>query len=166
MWEGGVRVCGLVEWPSVIKSPRVSDYPIVTTDFVPTALAAVGVEPSAKKPLDGANLIPFFSGEESQRVKPIGFHANGWDAWMTHQYKIVKGGKPGQGTEGEWELYDLREDPFEERNMARQRPDLFQQLHKAWETWAADAAKDCEAVAKAYPQIKGLRHITKGHGKK
>ena len=163
-WEGGIRVCGLVEWPSVIKKPRVSGYPIVTTDFVPTALAAVGIAPSAEKPLDGANLLPFFRGEQSRRSKPIGFHANGWDAWMTHQYKIVKGGKKGQGTQGEWELYDLEEDPFEEHNLAKQSPDLFQQFHKEWEAWAADVAKDCEAVVKAYPQIKGLRHVTKGHG--
>jgi len=163
-WEGGIRVCGLVEWPSVIKNPRVSDYPIVTTDFVPTALAAVGLEPSAEKPLDGVNLLPFFKGEQSRRAKPIGFHANGWDAWMTHQYKIVKGGRKGQGTRGDWEVYDLEKDRFEANNLAKQRPDLFQQLHREWEAWAAEAAKDCEAAVKAYPPIKGLRHITKGHG--
>ena len=164
LWEGGVRVCGLIEWPDVIKAPLDADYPIVTTDFVPTALAAVGLQASSEKPLDGENLMPYFRGERKRRGKAIAFHANGWDAWMNHRYKIVKGGKRGQGTKGEWELYDLEKDPFEQSNLVRQSPEIFQRLHRDWQAWASDAADDCAAVAKQYPQIKGLRHITKGHG--
>ena len=164
-WEGGIRVCGLIEWPKVIKKSIDVNYPVVTTDFVPTALAAVGITPSAEKPLDGENLLPYFKGERKRRQKEIGFHSNGWDSWMNHQYKIVKGGKPGQGTEDKWELYDLEKDPLEENNIVEQNPEVFQKLLKEWEAWAAGAAKDCEATAKKYPEIKGLRHITKGHGK-
>lgn len=165
MWEGGVRVCGLIEWPKVITSKIDRNYPIVTTDFVPTALAAVGIKASPSKPLDGENLLPYFQGKQKRRAKAIGFHANGWDSWMNHQYKIVKGGKPGQGTEGKWELYDLEKDPFEENNIATQNPEVLQQLLKEWKTWADDASKDCAVTAKKYPPIKGLRHITKGHSR-
>lgn len=164
LWEGGVRVCGLVEWPAMIKQGIDHDYPVVTTDFVPTALAAVGISPNPNKPLDGENLLPYFKGEVSKRQTPIGFHSNGWDAWMTHRYKIVKGGKPGQGTEGEWELYDMVNDPLEENNIAKQNPEIFQQLYKDWETWSADAAKDCATTVAKYPPIPGLKHLTK-HGK-
>ena len=147
----------------MIKKTLNLDYPIVTTDFVPTALAAVGIKPNPEKPLDGENLLPFFKGEVKKRKTPIGFHSNGWDAWMTHRYKIVKGGKPGQGTENEWELYDLLNDPLEEHNMAKENPEVFQQLYKEWQTWSADAAKDCAATKLTYPPIKGLKHLTKGH---
>ena len=162
-WEGGIRVCGLIEWPAVLRDNLDPDYPIVPTDFVPTALAAVGIEPSTAKPLDGENLLPYFTGKRDRRDKAIGFHANGWDAWMTHQYKIVRGGKSGQGTEGKWELYDLEKDPFEDNNLAAQSPEVLQQMLRDWETWSASALADCEAVQKQYPPIKGLHHITKGH---
>jgi arylsulfatase A-like enzyme len=128
----------------------------VTTDFVPTALAAVGITPSDKKPLDGHNLLPYFRGEEKRRPKSIGFHSCGWEAWTTHQYKIVKGGKEkqGGGTKGEWELYDLEKDPIEERNIAKQNPEVLQRLIKEWETWAASAEKDCAATAAKYPNLR------------
>ena len=162
-WEGGIRVCGLIEWPAVLKPGLHRNYPIVTTDFVPTVLAAVGITPSPDKPLDGENLLPYFKGERLRRKKAIGFHANGWDAWMTQQYKIVKGGKPGQGTEGQWELYDLEKDPFEDTNLAAQSPEVMQRLLHEWEAWSAGARADCETAQKKYPPIKGLKHITKGH---
>ena len=161
-WEGGIRVCGMVEWPAVLNKNLDKDYPIVTTDFVPTALAAVGINPSIEKPLDGENLLPFFKGDRNRRAKPIAFHSNGWDAWMTHQYKIVKSGKKGEGTGGEWELYDLERDPFEDNNLANQYPEVLQRLLREWDAWSTDAIADCEEAKKNYPEIKGLRHITKG----
>ena len=161
-WEGGVRVCGLIEWPSVIKAGIDTHYPIVTTDFVPTALAAVGLSASAEKPLDGENILPYLTAKRDRRETPIGFHANGWDAWMTHQYKIVKGGKKGHGTNGAWELYDIEKDPFEDNNIASQNPEILQRMLKQWEAWAAGAEADCIKVQKKYPPIKGLKNITKG----
>ena len=161
-WEGGIRVCGLIEWPAVIKPDLDRNYPIVTTDFVPTVLAAVGITPAKNKPLDGENLLPFFKGQRTQREKAIGFHANGWDAWMTQQYKIVKGGKADQGTGGAWELYDLEDDPFEDNNLATQKPEVMQALLKDWQAWAEGAEADGEAAKRKYPPIKGLKHITKG----
>jgi len=156
-YEGGVRVCGLIEWPAVIKDGISPDYPIVSTDFVPTALAAVGVKPDPKRPLDGENLLPYFRGERSEREVPIAFHANGWDAWMTHQHKIVRPGK-----KSDWELYDIVADPFEERDLAATEPALLKRLKADWEVWAAGAEADGEAAKRNYPPIPGLKYMTKG----
>ena len=59
--EGGVLVPGIIEWPGVIKAPRVSDVPCVTSDILPTLIDIVGVKhPKPDRPLDGIALKPLF----------------------------------------------------------------------------------------------------------
>ena len=55
MYEGGIRVPGVVEWPRRIRAPRVSQIPVVTSDFLPT-LAALSGQPLPDRPIDGTNL--------------------------------------------------------------------------------------------------------------
>lgn len=73
VWEGGLRVPGLVEWPAVIRRPRRSAFPCGAVDVFPTVLSAAGVDLPAR-PLDGQSLLPLFEGKETPR-KPLGF----WD---------------------------------------------------------------------------------------
>jgi arylsulfatase A-like enzyme len=74
LWEGGVRVPGLVEWPARIKQPRVIATPCGTVDILPTVLAAAGVDyPQAGRPLDGESLLPLLDGKAAERTKPLGF---------------------------------------------------------------------------------------------
>ena len=74
LWDGGIRVPGLVEWPARIKQPRVIDVPCGTVDILPTVLAAAGVAyPATKRPLDGQNLLPLLTGSTAERKQPLGF---------------------------------------------------------------------------------------------
>jgi arylsulfatase A-like enzyme len=71
LYEGGVRVPGVVEWPGVIERGRVVATPAVTTDIYPTILELAGIDPPAR-PLDGVSLKPLLAGEEFARPA-IGF---------------------------------------------------------------------------------------------
>lgn len=71
LYEGGIRVPGIVEWPSVIAKGRVVSSPAVTTDIFATILDFAGVDPP-DRPLDGVSLRPLLEGAESTRP-PIGF---------------------------------------------------------------------------------------------
>jgi arylsulfatase A-like enzyme len=75
VYEGGLRVPGLVEWPAVIKTPRASSVPVVTSDFLPTVLDLVGVKhPAPSRPLDGISLRRLLvDGTMTERPSPIGF---------------------------------------------------------------------------------------------
>lgn len=70
--EGGVRVPGLIEWPSKISNPMVSDVNSVTSDILPTICELTGIE-VPNRPLDGVSLVPAIEGKMTSRNQPIHF---------------------------------------------------------------------------------------------
>ena len=65
--EGGIRVPALLEWPAKIKAGSETSYPMVTSDYFPTILAAAGLPAPPDRPLDGINLLPVFA-QKSHRT--------------------------------------------------------------------------------------------------
>jgi len=74
MYEGGIRVPGIIEWPKRISKPRVTDVNAVTSDMLPTICDLVG-QPLPDRPLDGISLKPLIDGEMTERPSPICFWA-------------------------------------------------------------------------------------------
>ncbi len=77
MYEGGIRVPGLIEWPARIPSGRVSAVNAVTSDMLPTLCELAGVS-LPDRPLDGVSLAPLIAGQMNERPEPICFW--GYDA--------------------------------------------------------------------------------------
>lgn len=75
IYQGGLRVPGLLEWPSVVTGPRITKVPAVTSDIYPTLLEITGVMMENQPPLDGGSLLPVLKGADWTRPRPIGF----WD---------------------------------------------------------------------------------------
>ncbi len=94
LWEGGLRVPGIVEWPARIPRPFISETPCSTLDICPTVLAATGaVAKNQIQPLDGVSLLPVFDRQTATRTKPMPFwnHAGpqpGHAAWLDWPYKF------------------------------------------------------------------------------
>jgi len=82
IYEGGIRVPAVIEWPARIRGSRVSDMITVTTDTLPTLCEIVGVPPPPG-PLDGISLLPLLEGRMTERPQSVGF-------WL---------GQPRQGLE-------------------------------------------------------------------
>ncbi|MGL4551277.1 MAG: sulfatase-like hydrolase/transferase [Gemmataceae bacterium] len=74
VYEGGLLVPALLEWPGRFPKPRVIDAPCVTSDIYPTVLELTGAKAARQPPLDGVSLVPVLDGKAA-RAKPIGF----WD---------------------------------------------------------------------------------------
>jgi arylsulfatase A-like enzyme len=75
VYEGGVLVPGLIEWPARIKQPRTSNVRAHTSDLLPTLCALVG-QPLPSRPLDGINVQPILDGiTMNERPAPIHFWA-------------------------------------------------------------------------------------------
>ena len=73
-YDGGVREPGIVRWPGSIRAGRVSDEPVATIDFFPTALALAGernIAAASKQPLDGKNILPFLLGQETKSPENV-----------------------------------------------------------------------------------------------
>jgi arylsulfatase A-like enzyme len=72
VYEGGIRVPGLIEWPAGIPEPRVTKVNAVTTDMLPTLCDLAGL-PLPARPLDGESLKPLIEGNMTTRARPICF---------------------------------------------------------------------------------------------
>ena len=107
IYEGGLRVPALLEWPARFSKPRVVQTPCGTVDIYPTLLAATGAQPGRQPPLDGINILPLIEGAAAARSKPLGF----WD------YPIA-GQQVSSGTLMD-ELLELQSEGKEMRDPAR-----------------------------------------------
>jgi arylsulfatase A-like enzyme len=72
LYEGGIKVPGVLEWPAVIKTPSSTRAVAVTSDFLPT-LAELTGQPLPDRPLDGVSLVPVFTDPTQQRQEPLYF---------------------------------------------------------------------------------------------
>jgi len=75
LYEGGLRVPAIIEWPSVIRRPRTTSMPAVTTNIFATLLALLDLDhPAPGRPMDGIDLTALIVEDSMpQRPSPIGF---------------------------------------------------------------------------------------------
>lgn len=72
IYEGGLRVPGIIEWPAGELKGR-TGVPVSTYDMYPTLVAMAGVEWEAPHPLDGMDVSSIILGTSQERGKPMGF---------------------------------------------------------------------------------------------
>ncbi|MBW3600736.1 MAG: sulfatase-like hydrolase/transferase, partial [Planctomycetes bacterium] len=63
VYEGGIRVPGLLRWPGKTKAGSESSEPVSGVDLLPTLCEIAGIRPPADRNLDGASFLPIFDGE-------------------------------------------------------------------------------------------------------
>lgn len=73
LYEGGLRVPAILEWPDRIPAPRSTALPCNTEDIYPTLLDLLGIRMKDQPPLDGMSLAPLIADDLDQRQEPMGF---------------------------------------------------------------------------------------------
>jgi arylsulfatase A-like enzyme len=133
--EGGIRVPGICEWPARVK-PGKTSIPVVTSDFYPTILEAVGIPMPKDKPLplDGISLLSLLEGKMAERPSPIGFMSGAATALSDNRYKLLVNGKDKH-------LYDLTADLGETKDLAGENPEIVAKMSKSLEAWVASVKK-------------------------
>ena len=147
LYEGGIRVPGLLVWPAKITKPRVVKMPCSTSDYFPTVMEALGFKMKGQvTPIDGVSLMPLIEGKMTRRPRPIGFESSKNMALIDNRYKIYGRPKwrrkhdpvPAPGSpNADFELYDLLEDPGETKNIAAQHPDIVKAMSEQLLKWRA-----------------------------
>ncbi len=118
--DGGIRVPTIVRWPGHVPPGAVSDFVWYFADFLPTVAEIVGFEPPAG--IDGRSIAPVLLGEKPEAAErflywggtPGNAEAVRWGRW-----KAVR-----EGPDEPLELFDLGADLGEERDVARQNPEV------------------------------------------
>jgi arylsulfatase A-like enzyme len=142
--EGGIRVPFAIQWKGKIPAGKVDDRPVIQLDFLPTSLAAAGVEVDPAWKLDGVNLLPYLKGEKAEAPHEALFWRFGQQiAIRKGDWKLVKsaadGTKAGPGaanTDGA-KLYNLTNDIGEKNDIAADHPEKVKELSEAWNAWNA-----------------------------
>ena len=148
VYEGGLRVPCVVEWPAKIK-PRVTNFPASTMDILPTLVTLTKTEDQVDdRPLDGGSLLKLFETEIEKRSQPIPFHHQGRGALIDNQYKIVT----QKIEDGNFELYDLSSDPNEQKDLAEQRPEVLKRMKHLFAMFHASVEESL--AGKDYPEGK------------
>ena len=130
-YEGGIRVPFLVRWPGVIPAGKISDEPVCSIDILPTVVEAAGAKAPSDRAIDGLSLMPHLKSGGTARLLrddllwhfPHYRHAPG-------PYSIIRQGnhKLIKFWGGPFELYDLKEDLGEARNLAATMPKRVSEL--------------------------------------
>ena len=147
VFEGGLRVPCVIEWPAVITQPRVTMFPAATLDIFSTIAEIVGLPTSVLlTPNDGISIRAVFDNEVSSRTKPIPFRHIGRAAWIDNDYKLLTAdiGKD------EFQLYDLVRDPKETTDLFAQKPDIANRLVKDFRDW--NKSVELSVAGKDFPE--------------
>ncbi len=138
LYEGGIRVPLVVSWPGLKNPGSKCDAPVSSVDLYPTLLELAGINPPARQTLDGVSLVPAFNGASDVARKRLFWHfpcyvgrATPSSAIREGDFKLIEFFENG----GRRELYNLRSDPNEERNLMAMMPEKGAELYRALQSW-------------------------------
>jgi len=132
IYEGGLRVPCVIEWPAGIKENRITDYPASTMDIFPTIADILELPGSAMiQPVDGASINTLFTKDLIKRDKPIPFRYQGKAAFVDNNYKLIS----LNINKNEFELYDLEKDPNETKNIIDMEKEIATRMINEFKKW-------------------------------
>lgn len=136
LYEGGIRVPLIVSWPRVVTPGQHSDVPVCSIDLFPTV--SVSCSAGAAAGVDGVSLVPLFSGDGGLNRDALFWHYPHYSNQGGRPSGAVRAGdfKLIESYETGWlELYDVRTDVGESRNLSAEKPDLAKELAAKLQVW-------------------------------
>ncbi len=146
-FEGGQRVACIARWPGKIAAGSVCSEPAMTIDLLPTIAKLAGATLPGHK-IDGLDIWPLFAGEAGAKNPHEAYYfyygqnelqavrSGDWKLFFPHKARTMQGQAPGKdGIPGKYqplsvalELYNLRDDLGEAKNVAAGNPEVVKRL--------------------------------------
>ena len=142
LYEGGIRVPYVLQWPGRLDGGLRFDHPVSSLDIVPTALRAAGADTSGLPAFDGVDLLPFLEGTT---------------AGAPHEHLVWRSGPNAAVRSGPWKLvlaegltrlYDVDADPEESKDLSAGNETIVEELKRVFEDWSQDKAAPREGERK------------------
>ena len=159
-YEGGTRVPLIVRWPGAVAAGSVSDVPVITPDLYPTLLEIAGLRRPATVALDGVSLVPLLRRQGGVGRDALFWHYPHYQLYQqggTVPYGAIRAGdfKLIEFYDGRpVELYQLRDDAAEQRNLATAMPEKVRELSTRLERWRQSVGAQMPAKNPAYNPAK------------
>ncbi len=147
LFDGGIRVPGILSWPARIPPKQVIREMVMTADLYPTFASAGGAAAPADRTIDGRDILPVAARRAPSPHKEIFWAAMGQAAVRRGKWKYIRNPIEADGTprglkpiggEDSVFLADLSEDPGERKNLRHVMPQLAAELDQAVERWLAE----------------------------
>ncbi len=150
MYEGGIRVPGILRWPGHTRPGSQSSEPVCGVDLLPTLCEIAGIPVPRDRAIDGASFLPILDGRAMERKTPLYWQFN-WASskpkaamrigdWKILAQLTAPDRKPGADITAAdmqaiktaelstFELYNLREDISETRDRSADQPDRCREM--------------------------------------
>ena len=173
LYEGGIRVPGILRFPGRLAAGAESDEAVCGLDVLPTLCELAGVPLPAGRQLDGTSLVPFLEGRPLARQQPLYWHyfrsigapkaalrvgdwmiLGHWDGPALGPGGSLRAGDMQtikQARLTEFELYDLRRDPGQQRNLAGVEPERLREYRQLLERKYAEVQREGRSWKVAAP---------------
>jgi arylsulfatase A-like enzyme len=149
VFEGGIRVPFMVQWPHRFGGGQTYEQPVVCRDIFATAVAAAGADLPPNLQLDGVDLVPYLTGQKKTPPHQELFWDYGENGYAVRKgnYKLVK-------TREDTTLFDLSSDSGEASDLKEVKPDIFGELQKDYKQWRSQMPEALWVPKRAEPKQK------------
>ncbi len=146
LYEGGTRVPFIVRWPGQVKAGAACNTPAIHVDMYPTLVAIAGGRMPVTQVFDGESLLPLMRNVNAKLARDAifqhfpGYLGAGANQWRTTPVSLIQKGdwKLMEYLEdGRKELYNLRDDLGETKNLATAQPEKMEELYAQLVAWRA-----------------------------
>ncbi len=153
LYDGGIRVPGIVSWPARVPAGQVIDEPVAGMDVFPTIMAAAGADVGEIE-LDGKSLLPVLIDGAPSPHEAIYWELRDQLAVRKGRWKLVLNGElikdgPTRETDVPVHLADIESDMAESENLADRFPDVVKELTEMAQSWLAGIEERFQSLERA-----------------
>ncbi|MCL5745313.1 MAG: sulfatase [Acidobacteria bacterium] len=157
-YEAGLRVPWIVKWPGKVKQGSLENTPVLQMDLYPTFLEMAGIARNPRQQLDGVSLMPLLTSAGRLAERPLFFHFPSYTGYtgpfssvIHRDWKLIR---YYNDSDGRHQLFDLKSDPYELRDLVSQRPDKERELSRLLDAFLRDCDAELPLANAAYDPAK------------